>query len=260
MTIDTHGLDDDTLDTLLARADAELLAYARSRVDPTTVLLALLDETPNIAKADREDTARPLPTWAEALEDRRVASRLKKLVDTYLTRLEDLERRCDAETDVERALGECAGELDALWTLALRLDVPHGEADLHDILAWSRDLFADLTTPRPETPTARPVGEDTAPSVSRADFDRLHSAAYMAMSTTERRMYLMLRETVDVSDADLSAMVFPDLEVLENVVWTDGTRWHPAARDVVRECSHAIGEGVYRIHTEGLRDRDRACV
>ncbi|MFE3206188.1 hypothetical protein [Embleya sp. NPDC059237] len=43
-------------------------------------------------------------------------------------------------------------------------------------------------------------------------------------------------------------------------MWTDGTRWHPAARDVVREYSHAIDEGVYRIHTEGLRDRDLACV
>ncbi len=63
-----------------------------------------------------------------------------------------------------------------------------------------------------------------------------------------------------MSGADLSVMEFADLEVSENVVWIDGTRWHPAARDAVRECSPVIGEGVYRIHTGGLRDRDRACV
>ncbi|WP_406292830.1 hypothetical protein OG948_00495 [Embleya sp. NBC_00888] len=172
-----------------------------------------------------------------------------------------LERRVNAETDIGRAVLECAGELDTLWTLAPRVDVPHGEADLRDVLAWSRELFDDLTKPAhgPGTPGIR-SRSGFVPAVSKSDFDRLHSAAYMAMSTAERRMYLMLRETVDVSGADLSVMEFADLEVLENVLWTDCTRWHPDARDVVCECSHVIGEGVYRIHTEGLRDRDRACV
>ncbi|MFE3206294.1 hypothetical protein [Embleya sp. NPDC059237] len=262
MSIDTHGLDDDTLDALLARADAELLTYARAHVDPTTVLRALLDEVPAVGESGhRGGGARRPVTWAQALDNRGNASRIKKLIDAYLTRLEDLERRFDTEADIGRAVQQCADELDTLWTLAPRIDVPHGEADLRDVLAWSRELFEDLTKQAhtPGTPVVRGRnGSD--PAVSRSDFDRLHSSAHMAMSAIERRMYLMLRETVDVSGADLSGMKFTDLDILENVVWTDATRWHPAARTVVRECSHVIGEGVYRIHTEGLRDRDHACV
>jgi hypothetical protein len=61
---------------------------------------------------------------------------------------------------------------------------------------------------------------------------------------------------IDASGADLSGAKFPDLTVLENVIWTDQTTWPPSVADQVRSCSEKIGTGVYKVRN-GREDPDR---
>lgn len=64
-----------------------------------------------------------------------------------------------------------------------------------------------------------------------------------------------LAQQVNASGADLSALEIERIEILEGVTWTDQTRWPAGIKELVRETSEEIGDGVYQVRTGDTPDR-----
>ncbi|MGH3224853.1 MAG: hypothetical protein ACRDPY_40275 [Streptosporangiaceae bacterium] len=59
---------------------------------------------------------------------------------------------------------------------------------------------------------------------------------------------------VDASGADLSTANFPDLDLLDGIIWTLETTWPPEVANGVRSRSRQIGPGVYQVRGGSERD------
>jgi hypothetical protein len=221
----------DELDDMVAEADAELLDYVRRHTDPAALLRIVASRGGDAA--DSATVGRSPGNGALAAVVITVRARVADLL-----RIVDLERaRAHAHTrtgtidlvrthDLLRAIGRArvhvrtlaheitaatavAGEVDLALTLARHLDGAHG----HDVA----------------------LGAERAETLGTAFAQVLELSGELNAVR------------VDASGADLSGLDLGDLDVLVNVVWTEGTTWPPGKVEQVRVRSTEIGPGVYLV-------------
>ena len=189
--------------------------------------------------------------------------------------------------DIEGALANNSDDLARSRALARALDhalrCDHNYGRAHDL---ANDLVRDLDRARARTLT-RASAHDLASDVSDARalvltlasalggastrslalalgrasaLDRdyplkladILASAYKLASDLARGL---VAQQVNAAGADLSGMEIERVEILEGVTWTDQTRWPPGIKELVREASEEIGDGVYQVRTGDTPDR-----
>ncbi|GCE01594.1 hypothetical protein [Embleya hyalina] len=245
-----RSLDDDALDAMLEAADAELLAHARAVTDPFDTIRIL-----HAGLGQRRRTDSPSPpsvVTREAFERRRRAVKLRYLAKAS----EGLVAGVFNEVSLDRlapVLASCGSNLGRLRTRYVNEHVPTDKRWMNEC-QWAVQFIILQRQRLNETNLASVL---TSLGACEERLRRVAQGAMAAAIAHERGLFEM---TMDVSGEDLSHMTFEGPWLLENVVWTDATRWSPRAYDMVVMRSRRIAAGVYQVLGESPHDRDHLCV
>lgn len=241
----------DALPAALTRAQDDLAAYIRARVSPDAALLKIMEasDSDSAGPASIRSASAPRADSEHALAVIRIRG-LARALDRDLTRASASDRA--SARDLARALASARALGRASASGRYRASARDLTRDLvRDVeracyLARNPDVSLELTRDR-----ARDLARVRARARERA------SAINRAIGGAFRNLRLIGQLTavpVDVSGADLSSEDFDDLDVLEDVIWTQETIWPPGVAERLLRRSREIRPGVYQVRGHGERD------
>ncbi|TMQ94150.1 hypothetical protein ETD83_24330 [Actinomadura soli] len=271
---DPAALTDAELDRLLLEAHDDLLRHAREHTDPTTGLLAFMDDHSDdlVILELRALTQRTQKRMPEGVPELRDALLRADLPDPYLKHLTYLMTLTQALITVSdrypntarAAAQDLARELGSARAIAQALGLA---TDLNCAHAIAGDLARDPNSTRA---VARTLALFDA--LNRALRHAIHSvrgfddyARVVAevididlngrLIWTSKSVFVLVRavtsaleaESVDLSGVNVSHLRDLDLDVLAGAVWDRATTWPANLRELVERHSEEIGEGVFRV-------------
>ncbi|WP_165969444.1 hypothetical protein [Actinomadura sp. KC06] len=271
---DPAALTDTELDRLLTEAHEDLLRHAREHTDPTTGLLAFMnDHRDDLVilelRTITHRTQKRMPEGVPELRDALLRADLSDPNLQHLTYLMTLTQALITVNDrypstARAAARDLARELDSARAVARALDLA---TDLDSARAIARDLARDPNSTRAIGHTLalyhaldRALGHAIDPvrgpthcarevtGVIANDLSgRLVWTSKSVFALVQAVASALEAESVDLSGVDVSHLQDLDLEVLAGAVWNRATTWPANLRELVQRHSEEIGQGVFRV-------------